>query len=266
MADAGRFEHQKLFLPWLIPALCLLGWFVVSGKGWIPDYLLPSPADIFMAGHTYIFGNLGDGPYAGRFLQDAAASLIRVSLGFILASVAGVTTGVISGRLPGAQKMLGTSINGLRAVPGICWLPLALVWFGIGIKTTIFLIGLASFFPIYLNSAAGARQINPLLYQSGAMMGVGRIRGIFTILLPAAMPHIHAGLRLGLGIAWAYLVLGELTGVPDGLGAVIMDARMQGRIDIIIVGILLIAIIGRTSDRILGLIMSGCFKSVRRMP
>jgi NitT/TauT family transport system permease protein len=121
-----------------------------------------------------------------------------------------------------------TTINGLRAVPGISWLPLAMVWFGIGIKTTLFLVALAAFFPIYLNAEAGARQVDPLLLEAGAMMGVKPIRSIFTIVLPGSMPHIVTGLRLGLGISWAYLVLGELSGVPNGLGAIIMDARMVG--------------------------------------
>ena len=162
--------------------------------------------------------------------------------------------------------MLSSFVNGLRAVPGITWLPLAMVWFGIGIRTTVFLVALAAFFPIYLNAAAGARQINIHLLQAGAMMGVGRFRGSFSILLPGSMPHIMTGLRLGLGISWAYLVLGELTGVPNGLGAVIMDARMLGRVDMIVVGMMLIAIIGRLSDRLLVALLKLCFKSARRMP
>ena len=95
-------------------------------------------------------------------------------------------------------------------------------------------------------------------------MGVRRLRGTFAILLPSAMPALISGLRLGLGISWAYLVLGELTGVQNGLGAVIMDARMVGRIDVIIVGIIIIAIIGRTSDQLLTAILRLCFKSARR--
>ena len=96
------------------------------------------------------------------------------------------------------------------------------------------------------------------------MLGVSRLRGVFAILLPLAMPNIIAGLRLGLGIAWAYLVLGELTGVPDGLGAVIMDARMSGQTAMILVGIILIALIGRSCDWLLVLVMRLCFKSARR--
>jgi NitT/TauT family transport system permease protein len=140
-----------------------------------------------------------------------------------------------------------------------------MVWFGIGMKTTVFLVALAAFFPVYLNAEAGSRQVSPILLQAGAMMGVRRLRGTFAILLPAAMPHIITGLRLGMGISWAYLVLGELTGVPNGLGAIIMDARMLGRIDIIVVGILMIALVGRLCDLGLHQVLRLCFKSARRL-
>ena len=253
------------YLPWIIPAIFLGAWFLMSRTGWVPGYLLPDPVRIAKTAYIYVFGQAGSAPYAGRFLSDAAASLVRVALGFAFAIALGIPLGLLSGRMAGCRRLMSTTINGLRAVPGISWLPLALVWFGIGMRTTIFLVALAAFFPIYLNTAAGARQINPLLYQSGAMMGVGRLRGVFAILLPAAMPQIISGLRLGLGISWAYLVLGELTGVPNGLGAVIMDARMLGRIDIIIVGIFCIAVIGRISDLFLNTAMRFCFKSARRM-
>jgi sulfonate transport system permease protein len=254
------------FLPWIIPAGFILTWILVSETGMIPTYLLPHPLEIGQTGYHYIFGKPGDAPYSGRFLGDASASLVRVFSGFGCAMVFGIPLGIVSGRLSIVHKLVGTSINALRAVPGISWLPLAMVWFGIGIKTTVFLVALAAFFPIYLNAAAGAGQIDPLLLQAGAMMGIKRLRGTFSILLPGAMPHIITGLRLGLGISWAYLVLGELTGVPDGLGALIMDARMLGRIDMILVGIIIIAVIGRASDQLLKQSLKLFFKSARRMP
>ena len=253
-------------LPWAIPAGALLAWIFFNESGLVPPYLLPQPLDVVKAAHLYIFSPPDAGPYAGRFLGDARASLLRVALGFSLAASLGIPLGILSGRLTVFRQLMSTPVNALRAVPGICWLPLALVWFGIGLKTTVFLVTLAAFFPVYLNAAAGARQIDPLLYQSGAMMGVGRLRGVFAILIPAAMPQIITGLRLGLGIAWAYLVLGELTGVPDGLGALIMDARMLGRIDIIAVGIIIIAVFGRVSDLGLNAGLRLCFKSARRIP
>lgn len=249
----------------MIPGIILGTWFFVTWSGWVPDYLLPDPVRIAEAGYHYLFAPVGSGPYAGRFFSDASASLLRVTLGFVLAVSLGIPLGILSGRMTICRRLISTTINGLRAVPGICWLPLALVWFGIGMRTTVFLVALAAFFPIYINTAAGTRQVNPLLYQAGAMLGVGRFRGIFAILLPAAMPQIISGLRLGLGLAWAYLVLGELTGVPRGLGAVIMDARMLGRIDIIIVGIIIIAGMGRFTDLLLNTTLRLFFKSARRM-
>ncbi len=256
---------KSTLLPWVIPAAALLAWLLAGRLELIPAYLLPPPEDVGRAALRYVFGTPGEAPYAGRFLQDARASLLRVTCGFALAVAAGTPLGVLSGRLASVQGLLGATINGLRAVPGISWLPLAMVWFGIGMGTTVFLVALAAFFPVYLNAAAGARRVDPLLLQAGAMMGVRRFRGTFAILLPAAMPHIVTGLRLGLGLSWAYLVLGELTGVPDGLGAVIMDARMLGRIDIIVVGMILIAVMGRGSDLLLTSSLRVCFKSARRL-
>jgi len=253
-------------LPWIIPGVFLLVWLMVSETGQVPGYLLPHPKDIGKAGYTYIFGLAGGGPYAGRFLSDAAESLLRVAMGFSLAASVGVPLGILTGRLDWVEKLLSASVNGIRAVPGISWLPLSLVWFGIGMKTTVFLISLAAFFPIYLNAAAGARAVPPILLQAGAMMGVGRIRGTFAILIPGAMSHLMAGLRLGLSVSWAYLVLGELTGVSRGLGAVIMDARMSGQIDVIIVGIALIAFLGQSSDYLLRSLLRILFKSARRTP
>lgn len=251
-------------LPWIIPLSLICSWWVATNLEMIPPYLLPHPKTVIQAGYIYIFGGAGDGMFAGRFLTDICASLVRIVYGFTVATVLGILLGVMSGRFLHVDRTLGAFIDGLRAVPGISWLPLALVWFGIGLKTTVFLVALAAFFPIYLNSLSGVRQLDPVLLRAGAMMGVCRLRATFAIIMPGAMPNIISGLRLGLGISWAYLVLGELTGVSNGLGAVIMDARMVGRIDIIMVGIIIIAVIGRLSDQMLKGLMNLCFKSARR--
>jgi len=262
---ASHIKITRSSLPWIIPSSCILVWIVITNTNIIPAYLLPRPFEIIHTGYLYIFGEVGQAPYAGRYISDTLASLCRVFLGFSLAVLVGFPLGIISGRVSLVHSLFNSFVNGLRAIPGITWLPLALVWFGIGIKTTVFLVALAAFFPIYLNTLSGARQIDLNLLRAGAMMGVGRIRGSFSILIPGCMPNIMTGLRLGLGISWAYLVLGELTGVPGGLGAVIMDARMMGRVDMIIVGMLLIAIVGRISDVLLVAALKGSLKSARRM-
>ena len=257
--------NGRALLPVLLPLAVLLAWTALSGSGLAPAYLLPGPAAVFEAGVRYVFAAPGQGPYAGRFFTDLLASLGRVFAGFGLAALLGVPLGLCSGRVVTVNRLFASTIGGLRAVPGICWLPLALIWFGIGFRTTVFLVALAAFFPIYQNALTGARSVAPIYYQAGAMLGVSRLRGVFAILLPLAMPNLLTGLRLGMGISWAYLVLGELTGVPDGLGAVIMDARMLGQPDMILVGILLIALVGRLCDRLLVGLLRVCSKSARRL-
>ena len=257
-------KTRDLLLSLLLPLLTIGLWQGLSASGAIPAYLLPSPAAVLEAGLRYMVGSPGHGPHAGRFGADLTASMARVLSGFMVAVTLALPLGLCAGRLPLVNRLLAGVIGGLRAVPGICWLPLALIWFGIGVRTTVFLVAMAAFFPLFQNAFTGAHQVAPIYYQAGAMLGVSRLRGVFAILLPLAMPNLLAGLRLGLGISWAYLVLGEMTGVPDGLGAMIMDARMLGQTDMILVGILLIALIGRTCDRLLVGVLRLCCKSVRR--
>jgi NitT/TauT family transport system permease protein len=121
----------------------------------------------------------------------------------------------------------------------------------VGENTTLFLISLAAFFPIYVNAAQGASSVPPLLIRAGRMLGANKLMIFTTVIIPASMPSTLAGLRLGLGISWAYLVLGELTGVTYGLGAVMMDARMLGHVEMILVSMIFIGLFGRISDMIL---------------
>lgn len=254
----------SLLLGLLLPLGVLLAWFLVGHFGLVPGYLLPAPGRVLATARDYICGASGTGPYSGRFLGDLTASLGRVLSGFSLAALLAIPLGVCSGRLCLVNTLLRGLVNSLRAVPGICWLPLAMIWFGIGRTTTVVLVALAAFFPIYQNTLTGARLVAPIYLQAGAMLGVSRLHSLFAILLPMAMPNILAGLRLGLGISWAYLVLGELTGVADGLGAMIMDARMLGQTDLILVGIVVIALVGKGCDTLLVVLMRLLFKSARR--
>lgn len=179
------------------------------------------------------------------------ASIVRVFSGFCIALVSGVTLGILTGRFLTMNRLLDPILHLLRMIPGIGWLPIAMVWLGIGNKTTIFLISFAAFFPIYLNTAQGVRHVSEKMIRAGQMLGAEGWTLFSTVIIPAATPSIVAGMRLGLGICWAYLVLGELTGVAKGLGAVMMDARMLGNVDIIIVCMISIAFWGKLTDQIL---------------
>lgn len=244
---AIRFDALGIILPGLLIAF----WYIISSYGRIPAYLLPPPLQVGQVAVDFAVGTWQITPYAGTLWEHSLASTIRVFRGFALAAVLGVPLGLLTGRIPVVKRFLDPTVNLIRTIPGIGWLPLAMVWFGVGEKTTLFLIALAAFFPIYINSAQGASSVSPLYLRAGKMLGANRFNLFTTIVMPASFPSLAAGLRLGLGLSWAFVVLGELTGVTHGLGAVMMDARMLGHVDMVMVSMLYIALLGWLSDRIL---------------
>lgn len=255
MDDKYLLRIHKHTASLIIPVVFLLLWIFVTASNRIPEYILPAPLNLLRSGYDFIFGSLGLSPYAGTFWQHALASSKRVLSGFLLAASLGVPAGLAAGSNRWFEKMLDPTVQAIRSIPGIGWLPLAMVWFGIGMRTAVFLIALAAFFPIYLNSMQGAKQVRLVWKRSAQMLGAGPRTILTTVILPGAMPSIVSGLRTGMGLSWAYVVLGELTGVPDGLGAVIMDARMLGQVQIILIGMICVALVGRLSDRLLVLLL-----------
>ncbi|KNZ40204.1 ABC transporter permease [Acetobacterium bakii] len=235
----------------VLPLVILIVWYLTALSGRVPDYLFPAPVEFFQVLLDFIFGGAQLTPYSGKFLENLWVSCIRVITGFGLAACGGLLLGFLSGRNVLIRRMIDPLIQMIRTVPGIGWLPLALVWFGIGEGTTVFLIALAAFFPIYLNVADGASNVPDIYIRAGSMLGADKMGLFRTVILPASFPSIVVGLRLGLGVSWAYLVLGELTGVSRGLGAVLMDSRMLGQVEMIPVAMLCIAVMGIVSDRLL---------------
>ncbi|AEH61097.1 binding-protein-dependent transport systems inner membrane component [Methanosalsum zhilinae DSM 4017] len=238
-------------LGFLIPVIVLTFWYIVTREGMVPPYLVPSPSSLLLVSIDFAIGNLNITPYSGTLFTHAYASITRVLSGFAIATVLGLTLGFLTGRSMLAKDTFDPTVHLIRIIPGIGWLPIAIVWFGVGETTTLFLISLAAFFPIYVNAAQGASSVSPLLIRAGKMLGANNISLYTTVIIPAAMPSTIAGLRLGLGVSWGFLVLGELTGVASGLGALMMDARMLGHVDIILVSMICIGILGRVSDILL---------------
>jgi NitT/TauT family transport system permease protein len=249
--DRYKLHLRDLAISLIIPSVILLIWLLITAYNRIPGYILPGPITLVIGGYDFIFGFLNHSPYSGTFWQHTLASSTRVLAGFLLAASLAVPAGIAAGSNPWVVKILDPPVQAIRSIPGISWLPLAIIWFGIGMQTTVFLIALAAFFPIYLSSLHGAKQVRLIWKRSAQMLGAGPRTIFVTIVLPGAMPSVVSGLRTGLGLSWAYVVLGELTGVPDGLGAMIMDARMLGQVEMILIGMIAIAVVGRLSDRLL---------------
>lgn len=235
----------------VLPAIIVVLWYIITTAGRVPGYLLPSPQQLCQVAVDFALGNMQLTPFSGTLWEHALASSLRVYRGFALAALIGLPLGLLTGRIASVKRLIDPSVQLIKSIPGIGWLPLAMVWFGVGENTTVFLIALAAFFPIYINAAQGASAISPLLLRAGKMLGASRIGLVTTVIIPASFRSLEAGLRLGLGLSWAYLVLGELTGVTRGLGAVMMDARMLGQVDMVMVAMIYIAILGWLSDKIL---------------
>ena len=242
---AQRLRRSSTFL------ILLACWALMDQFGWISEQLFPSPGTLLRCCWGFLSGLGWKHPLAGQFWVHAGASLWRVGLGFLIAAGLGMAAGALSAASKTFSDALDPIVQALRSVPGITWLPLAIIWFGIGTETAVFLIALAAFFPVYINTYQGIRSVPASWVALARTLGSDRAQILLRVMLPGAWPTITAGLRLALGISWAYVVLGELTGVTHGLGAVIMDARMTGETSVILVGMVMIALLGRLSDLLL---------------
>lgn len=239
------------FVGGVIPLLFLAVWALFPAALHTPEYLIPSLRKTGIGCLDFMFAAFHSSPYAGTFWKHSLASWQRVLGGFFIASFLGVLTGMLTGYFQTVRRLLDPFIHMIRMIPGIGWFPVAMVWFGVGNKTTIFLISLAAFFPIYVNTLRAVVDVPSMLLDVGKVMGANGRQLFRMVIIPMALPGIFTGLRLGMGICWAYLVLGELTGVNEGLGAVMMDARMLGNVDMIIVCMIGIAFWGRIGDLLL---------------
>ncbi|MDD5223010.1 MAG: ABC transporter permease [bacterium] len=181
----------------------------------------------------------------------AVYSLLRVSLGFVIALALALPLGFLAGWSPGFHRALNPIVNLIRPIPPLAWIPVAVIWFGIGLKSSSFLIALGIFFPVLLNTISGVRGVNPVYLDAARTLGAGEFSLITKVLIPAALPMVLTGVRVGLGVGWMTLVAAELTGVRSGygLGFMIMTARDLGRVDAILAGMAAIGLIGYLMDR-----------------
>lgn len=188
---------------------------------------------------------------SGSLWRHTAASTLRVANGFIIAAILAVPLGLLMGRIRFVMNVFDSTVSLLRPIPVTAWAPLALLLIGFGDRSTIFLILIAAFFPILINTIAGAANVSPRLLEAAAMLGTPTWKTFFTVVLPSSMQSITSGLRVGLGLSWVVLVVGETVGIRTGLGALITQARDMSRTDIIIAGMIVIGVAGLLSDRLL---------------
>ena len=234
------------------PLALLAFWHLATANR--PASLIPPPYDVWQELWDLAVGGINDDAYSGTLLTHLLASISRVYGGFALALAVALPLGMLIGRVPLVRQLLDPTIQILRPIPVTAWLPLAMIIFGLGPRSAFFLVFLGAFYPVLVNTIFGVRSVEPRLFEAASMLGCTGSAQFFRVVLPAALPSIFTGMRLGLGFAWVVIVVGEMTGVQTGLGAIIMEARQLSRTEIVISGMIVIGIFGFLSDQLVMLI------------
>nr|WP_272887441.1 ABC transporter permease [Stutzerimonas stutzeri] len=232
--------------------MLLAGWETFSRSGILPPALLPAPSQVILAWADWIFTTDGNTQsYSGRWLFDIAASSGRVFAGFLIATVLGVGIGMAIGWSRRVEALIEPTLQTLRPIPPVSWIPLAIIWFGIADKPAIFLVFMGSFFPVLLSTIHGVKTCDRNLLRAGAMTGGSPSKLLHHIVFPAALPSIFSGLRIAIGSAWMLTVTAEMVAVKSGVGYVLWDSYYFLRYDIVIASMVSIGLLGFLSDYVI---------------
>ncbi|HOP74347.1 MAG TPA: ABC transporter permease [Bacillota bacterium] len=236
-------DLKKTFLYFSLALVLLFVWQVLGIIGWLNPVIIPSLPTVFRSFGEYFS--------SGELLRHIGVSMIRVLEGFGLAASLGIVLGLAIGLSRTLDRMTDLLIQILKPIPPIAWIPLAIIWFGIGEASKIFIIFIGAFYPILISVVDGIRRIDPKLIELAKILEVPRRRFIKDLVLPGILPPVMTGLRVGLGIAWMCVVAAELIAASEGVGYLIMDARQLSQPDVVIVGMFTIGVIGKLMDSFL---------------
>jgi NitT/TauT family transport system permease protein len=235
----GADRRLTIGLPLAVGALFLLFWdLAVRLSG---STIFPRPLEVLMG--------VVELAHKGLLLKYIVASLFRVTIGFGLAVLVGVPGGLLLGWFQRAFSAFNPMIQVLRPISPIAWIPVAILWFGVDDRAPVFLIFLASVFPITVSAMAAVQHIQPVYLRAARNFGVGRVELFRRVIFPATLPQVLTGIRIALGVAWLVVVAAEMIAVNSGLGFLIIDARNAGkRYDLVVAGMVMIGIIGLALD------------------
>jgi NitT/TauT family transport system permease protein len=226
----------------LLIVLLVAGWHVVVVQS--ASLIFPGPGQV-IAGTVELARN-------GTLWQHIAASLLRVTTGFLLAVLVAVPTGLWMGRVSAVYHTLNPVFQILRPISPIAWIPLAILWFGVGDVAPVFLIFLAAVFPMIVQTANGVHTIEQRYLHAAMNFGVSRRKMFHQVIVPAVLPDIVVGMRIALGVAWLVVVAAEMIVRNSGLGYLIIDARNAGnRYDLVVAGMVIIGVIGLLLDALM---------------
>ncbi len=234
-----RAAWQQL-LPWLVPVALIAGWQVASSQGWISSRVLPAPLDVVTAAWRLA--------ESGELWTHVKISAGRALAGLAIGGGLGLALGLLTGSVRLFETLLDSTIQMVRNIPALALIPLVILWFGIDESAKLFLIAISVFFPIYLNTFHGIRNVDPQLIEMGRTYGLNRWQLYRDIVLPGALSSILVGLRFSLGLMWVILIVAETISAQSGIGYLTMNAREFLQTDVVLVGILLYALLGKLAD------------------
>ena len=230
----------RSFGPWIAPVAILAGWEIAADLGVIAQRVLPAPSAVAVA----CLQTLKD----GSLLQAVAISSQRAVKGLLIGGALGFGLGVVNGLWRPAEVLLDSTLQMLRNVPHLAIIPMVILWFGIGEEAKIFLVAIGVLFPVYLNTYHGVRAIDPTLIEMARVYNLGPLALIWRVVLPGALPSVFVGLRYGLGMMWLTLIVAETISASSGIGYMTMNAREFLQTDVVLLGIIIYAALGKISD------------------
>ncbi|TDP72616.1 aliphatic sulfonate ABC transporter permease SsuC [Roseateles toxinivorans] len=235
---SARWRQRAL--PWLVPVLILTVWQTLSQAGWLSTRVLPEPWAVLKAAWGL--------SASGELWRHVAVSAGRAISGFVVGGSLALGLGLLTGSVKWAETLLDSTLQMVRNVPPLALIPLVILWFGIDESAKLFLVSLGVFFPIYLNTFHGIRSVDKGLIEMARSYGLGGWQLYRQVILPGATASILVGVRFSLGLMWVILIVAETVSAQAGIGYMTMNAREFLQTDVVLLGILLYALLGKLAD------------------
>jgi len=242
----------------VVPVLAIGIWQAVASMGWVNPQVLPSPLAVWERWVAYLLplvpyegyteGGWWHWAFSGELIVDTLTSLYRVVVGFLIGGGLALPLGLAMGASNTVYAWMNPLVQILRPIPPIAYIPLAILWFGLGNPPAVFLIALGAFFPVLMNTIAGVRHVDGIYLRAARNLGAGGVTMFLRVILPAAVPYILSGVRIGIGTAFIVVIVSEMIAVNNGLGYRILEAREYFWSDKIIAGMITIGLLGLAID------------------
>lgn len=239
-ASSWRSSSWSRVVPWIVPFVLIAVWQIASQVGWLSSRILPEPWAVAKAAWALAV--------SGELWTHVQVSLGRAVTAFAVGGGLGLTLGLLTGTFRTAETLLDTTLQMIRNIPALALIPLVILWFGIEETAKIFLVALGVFFPVYLNTFHGIRSVDKGLIEMAKSYGLSGWPLYRDVILPGALPSILVGVRFSLGLVWVLLIVAETISAQSGIGYMTMNAREFLQTDIVLVGILLYALLGKLAD------------------